>query len=53
MKKLKFTKAILAFVLVVSVVSSVASLPKLSANPSNGGISTQSTDDWGWMFATK
>lgn len=53
MKKFKLTKAILTFVLVVSVVSSIASTPKFGGQSNNGGISTLSMDDWGWMIETK
>lgn len=53
MKKFKLTKAILTFVLVVSVVSSIASVPTIGEQTNNGGISTLSMDDWGWMFETK
>lgn len=54
MKKLKLTKAILTFVLVVSVVSSIASVPRFGGQTGNGGITTcGGTADWGWMFETK
>ncbi len=47
----KLTKAILTFLLVVSVISSIASAPKL-VGQANGGISTFGHDDWGWMVST-
>lgn len=53
MKKLKLTKAILTFVLVVSVVSSIASVPRFGGQTGNGGISPLSMADWGWMMETK
>jgi hypothetical protein len=53
MKKFKLTKAILTFVLVVSVISSIA-VPKFGGQSNNGGISTcGGTDDWGWMVETR
>jgi len=53
MKKFKLTKAILTLVLVVSVITSIASAPKLGGQPDNGGISTLGMEDWGWMIETK
>lgn len=53
MKKFKITKAILTFVLVVSVISSIATVSRFGGQTGNGEVSTLGTEDWGWMIETK